>query len=141
VSPSLARHALVFKSQPKTLPKATLSVDEVERILKRPDTTTPLGLRDRAIFEVLYSTGIRRAEVFFAAVDLSKMTGRKRTTAWLPLATALERSWHRDLRSLSAMIRIGFGQSGVQVRESSLVVEGRRSSGRRFFELESSVQL
>ena len=31
--------------------------------MQQPDTTTPLGLRDRAIFEVLYSTGIRRAEV------------------------------------------------------------------------------
>lgn len=48
---------------PRQLPKATLSVDEVELILQQPDVNTPLGLRDRAIFEVLYSTGIRRAEV------------------------------------------------------------------------------
>jgi integrase/recombinase XerD len=48
--------------QPKTLPKAILSEAEVELILKQPDTTTAFGQRDRAIFEVLYSTGIRRAE-------------------------------------------------------------------------------
>ncbi len=31
--------------------------------------TTPLGTRDRAIFEVLYSTGIRRAEVCSLDID------------------------------------------------------------------------
>jgi integrase/recombinase XerD len=55
--------------QPKTLPKAILSVDEVERILQQPDITTPLGVRDRAIFEVLYSTGIRRSEVCSLHID------------------------------------------------------------------------
>ena len=55
--------------QPKTLPKSILSVDEVERILQQPDITTPLGVRDRAIFEVLYSTGIRRAEVCALHID------------------------------------------------------------------------
>jgi integrase/recombinase XerD len=33
------------------------------------DTTTPWGIRDRAILEVLYSTGIRRAELASLAVD------------------------------------------------------------------------
>ena len=55
--------------QPKTLPKSILSADEVERILQQPDITTPLGIRDRAIFEVLYSTGIRRAEVCSLHID------------------------------------------------------------------------
>ena len=55
--------------QPKTLPKSILSADEVERILQQPDITTPLGMRDRAIFEVLYSTGIRRAEVCSLQID------------------------------------------------------------------------
>ncbi len=45
------------------LPKAVLSVPEVERVLAQPDLSTPLGLRDRAILEVLYSTGVRRAEL------------------------------------------------------------------------------
>ena len=60
---------LELPKQPKALPKAILSVDEVERILQQPDTTKPLGMRDRAIFEVLYSTGIRRAEVCNLRVD------------------------------------------------------------------------
>lgn len=45
------------------LPRAVLSEPEVERVLAVPDVTTRLGLRDRAILEVLYSTGIRRMEL------------------------------------------------------------------------------
>jgi integrase/recombinase XerD len=45
------------------LPRVVLSAEEVEHILAVPDTTTPLGLRDRAILETFYSTGIRRAEL------------------------------------------------------------------------------
>jgi integrase/recombinase XerD len=51
---------------PKTedrLPKAVLSVEEVESVLAQPDTLTALGLRDRAILEVFYSTAIRRSEL------------------------------------------------------------------------------
>ena len=48
---------------PKRLPRAVLSISEMERVLAQPDLTTPLGLRDRAILEVLYSTGIRRMEL------------------------------------------------------------------------------
>lgn len=55
--------------RPKSLPKAILTEDEVERILAEPDTTTPRGLRDRAIFEVFYSCGVRRAELCRLRID------------------------------------------------------------------------
>lgn len=45
------------------LPKAILSEKEVEKVMSQPNATKPLGIRDRAILEVLYSTGIRRMEV------------------------------------------------------------------------------
>jgi integrase/recombinase XerD len=48
---------------PKRLPRAVLSVSEMERVLAQPNHATALGLRDRAILEVLYSTGIRRMEL------------------------------------------------------------------------------
>ena len=51
----------------KRLPKAILSIEEVEKVLAQADLKDPLGVRDRAILEVLYSTGIRRKE----AVELS----------------------------------------------------------------------
>jgi tyrosine recombinase XerC len=48
--------------QAKRLPKA-ITVDEIERLLSAPDDSELLGARDRAILEVLYSTGIRVSEV------------------------------------------------------------------------------
>ncbi|WP_419628109.1 site-specific integrase [Thiolapillus sp.] len=47
----------------KRLPKHTLTPEEAELVLSQPDIETDAGLRDRAILEVLYSTGIRRQEV------------------------------------------------------------------------------
>ncbi|CAK0764866.1 Tyrosine recombinase XerC 2 [Gammaproteobacteria bacterium] len=48
---------------PKHLPRAILSIAEVEAILAEADPSTPYGLRDRAMLELLYSTGLRRMEV------------------------------------------------------------------------------
>ena len=48
---------------PKKLPRAVLSAEEVEKVLAQADTDSVRGLRDRAIMEVLYSTGIRRGEL------------------------------------------------------------------------------
>jgi integrase/recombinase XerD len=45
------------------LPKHVLTVEEVELVLQQPNITDPMGLRDRAILETLYSTGIRRGEL------------------------------------------------------------------------------
>ncbi len=47
----------------KRLPKAVLSAKEAETVLALPDVKTPLGIRDRAILETLYSTGMRRKEL------------------------------------------------------------------------------
>lgn len=47
----------------KRLPKHILTDAEAEAILMQPDLETPLGIRDRAILETLYSTGVRRKEL------------------------------------------------------------------------------
>ena len=44
------------------LPKF-LSLDEVDTLIAQPDVSTPLGLRDRAMIELLYATGMRVSEL------------------------------------------------------------------------------
>ncbi len=46
----------------RSLPRV-LSVDQVDTLLNTIDTSTPLGLRDRALFELVYSSGLRISEV------------------------------------------------------------------------------
>jgi integrase/recombinase XerD len=48
--------------RPRVLPEV-LSVAEIESIFKQPDTAQRLGIRDRAILETLYATGIRVSEL------------------------------------------------------------------------------
>lgn len=54
--------------QDKRLPKC-LEVDQIEKLLANPDTTTLLGARDRAMLETLYSTGMRVSELI--ALDIT----------------------------------------------------------------------
>ena len=55
-------HDLQLPRDERRLPRHPLSVTEVESVLAQADLTTPHGLRNRAILELLYSTGLRRDE-------------------------------------------------------------------------------
>ena len=54
---------LILPRLENRLPKYILSVDEAETILRQPSTATAEGLRDRAMLETLYATGMRRMEI------------------------------------------------------------------------------
>ncbi len=59
----------------QTLPKF-LSLEEVDRLLEQPDTKTVLGLRDRALIELLYATGMRASEITsLCMTDLNLSSG------------------------------------------------------------------
>ncbi len=83
----------------KRLPRHVLSAREAELVLAQPDTSTPIGLRDRAILETFYSTGIRRMELVNLAlsdIDVDRGTlmvrqGKGRKDRMIPIgARALQ---------------------------------------------------
>ncbi len=68
---------LVMPRPDRTLPEATLTVTEMAALMSVPNVKTALGLRDRAVMEVFYSTALRRAELISLAardVDFERGT-------------------------------------------------------------------
>jgi integrase/recombinase XerD len=61
----------------KRLPQETLSVAQVEKLLAMPDVADPLGVRDRAMLELFYSTGLRRTEL--CRLDLADLNTERHT--------------------------------------------------------------
>jgi len=58
------------------LPKHVLTKAEAEQVLVQPDTSESMGLRDRAILETFYSTGMRRSELMgLGLFDLDRERG------------------------------------------------------------------
>jgi integrase/recombinase XerD len=58
-----------------------LRLEEVEKLLEQPDAQTPTGVRDRAMLEVLYSTGLRVSELISLGInDLDGKVGCVRCT-------------------------------------------------------------
>ena len=56
--PTICRPPRAWAALPKFL-----SLEDVDRLLAQPDTSTPRGLRDKALIEVLYATGLRVSEL------------------------------------------------------------------------------
>ncbi len=61
----------------KRLPQEVLSLSEVERLLAVPNVADPLGIRDRAMLELFYSTGMRRTEL--CRLELPDLHTERRT--------------------------------------------------------------
>jgi integrase/recombinase XerC len=91
---------------------AHLSVDEMSRLLEMPDTSVPLGRRDRAILELFYASGLRLSELVgldLEDVDLKarivRVMGKGGKERIVPFNTATEktlRTWYEDRRALRA---------------------------------------
>jgi integrase/recombinase XerC len=99
--------------RPETIP-AHLSVAEMNRLLEMPDSSTPLGRRDRAILELFYASGLRLSELVgldMEDVNLSgrmvRVTGKGRKQRLVPFnnstANAL-RAWVKDRAASSAVV-------------------------------------
>jgi integrase/recombinase XerD len=85
-----------------------LRLEEVEKLLAQPDEQTPIGLRDRAMLEVLYSSGLRVSELIgLRVMDLDRSAGcvrcigkgdKERIVPIGKKATALVERYLRDAR-------------------------------------------
>ena len=76
---------------PRSLPKS-LNEQEVEDLLNAPDTNQPLGLRDRAMLELLYASGLRVSELVGVKVNevstqdgVVRVTGKGSKTRLVPM--------------------------------------------------------
>ncbi len=81
-----------------------LTPSQVEALLAAPDLTTPVGLRDRAILEVMYATGLRasetitlRAENVDLDLGLVRVLGKGRKERLVPLGRQARRWLRRYL--------------------------------------------
>jgi len=86
--------------KPKQLPKA-LAYLQLEALLGAPDVTTPQGLRDRVLMEMIYGAGLRVTEAVSLRIDevdlnegAARVTGKRGKTRWVPLP-AETLSWLR----------------------------------------------
>ena len=114
------------RKQARHLPKA-LNPDEITRLLAQPNTGDPFGLRDRAMLELFYATGIRRTEM--ANLDHGDYDPQARTllvrkgkngksrllpvgeraAAWLDRFLAESRPLFHHLPSETALFLSGYG--------------------------------
>jgi len=104
-----------------------LELDEMTRLLETPDTSGPLGRRDRAILEVLYASGLRLGEL--VGLDLEDMNlgsrmvrvmGKGRKERLVPFnqsATAAVRAWLPDRETLRRQATADSGQRTVVSRQ------------------------
>lgn len=90
---------------------AHLSVDEMSRVLEMPDTSGPLGRRDRAILELFYASGLRLSELVGLDLEDLNLTarmarvlgkgGRERLVPFNQSAATALRAWLPDRERLA----------------------------------------
>jgi site-specific recombinase XerD len=116
-----------------------LTKDQAEKILAAPDTTTALGLRDRAILALLIGAGLRRAECAALTVEhlqqregrwcIVDIAGKRNKLRTVPIASwvkALIDSWTTAAGITSGLIcrRASWGLNRFEVSQSGLSEQG-----------------
>ena len=101
--PSAGPEAVARTPRPPRILPRTLSEAQVEALLAAPDTTTPLGVRDRAWMELLYASGLRVTELatlsalaVFLDEGFLKVLGKGRKDRLVPFGEGAEhwiRAW------------------------------------------------
>lgn len=105
--------------RPETIP-AHLTIDEMNKLLEMPDSSTPLGRRDRAILELFYASGLRLSELVGLGIEdvnlssrMIRVLGKGKKERLVPFngstADAI-RAWLKD-RSMSGQRAESRGQT------------------------------
>jgi integrase/recombinase XerD len=121
---------------PKALPRY-LTLEEVESLLSAPDATNPEGLRDRAMLELLYATGLRVSELvslrardvhFEAGYLVCQGKGRKERV--VPYGRSAKKWMERYLSAGRPLLSPKPGEGGLFLSR-----RGRPMTRQRFFQL------
>ena len=108
--------ALISTPRQATRIPVHLDVEEMQALLDAPDTTTPLGRRDRAILELFYASGLRLSEL--VGVDLEDLNlssrllrvmgkgGKERIVPFNRTAARTIRGYLKDLEDLNLSSRL-----------------------------------
>ncbi len=123
-----AEHVIELRRKDR-LPDAVLTRNQVEKLLAAPDTTRALGIRDRALLEILYGTAIRIGEleqVQVADLDLATQTltiryGKGNTQRAVPLGNPAT-DW---LKRYLEEVRAGLCKARPFERALFIVVTGK----------------
>jgi len=119
-----------------------LGVDEMTRFLETPDTSHPLGRRDRAILELFYASGLRLSELVGLDIDDLNLSGRvvrvlgkggkQRLVPFNRTAESALRAWLKDWEGLrEQMARPSKAAGGRRPREALFLnYQGTRLSTR-----------
>jgi integrase/recombinase XerD len=91
---------LELPRMPRSLPRTLLSVEQVRQLMAQPDVEGLTGVRERAVLELLYGTGMRRSELMalqIGDVDLTQATvfirqGKGRRDRYVPMGDSA-RHW------------------------------------------------
>lgn len=123
---------LTGPSRPRPLPKL-LDPEQVEALLDAPPTDTQLGLRDRALLELLYATGARVSEVAGLPLDALKehrdvlrLDGKRNKQRLVPLGRRARSSLDRYLRDVRPVLEARAGEAAVGLRWVFLSNRGKR---------------
>jgi integrase/recombinase XerD len=104
---------------PKTRRKLpdTLSVDEVEQIISSIDLSTPEGIRNKAIFETMYSCGLRVSELvnlkisqFYPDLGFVRVTGKGDKERLIPIGNTAVKHVKIYLKTVRSHVAIANGQ-------------------------------
>jgi integrase/recombinase XerD len=103
------------------LPKYVLTAEEAEQIIQQPNVNDPEGLRDRAILETFYSTGMRRMElaslkIYDVDADRTTLTirqGKGRKDRVIPIGERALAWIDKYLRESRPQLLTGGGEDGT----------------------------